>query len=118
VQYLTHLRQLALALAFVGLAGCNAGYQEISLAQLARQQDAYDGRLVETAGVLRSHDAPRHYWIADSHDHRVELLTEQDLSVSVGQRLAVRGRFLYAPDRGRRIEVESLSPAQAALPPN
>jgi hypothetical protein len=107
------VRNQLLVLACVCLAACSADPQEVSIAQLARQQRDYDGRLVLTVGVLRSHDSPRHYWIADAKDRRVELLTPGDLSPHIGRRLTVEGRFRYAPDRGRRIEVSSYTAKQS-----
>lgn len=92
--------------------GCGSEAQHVTLAQLAEQQRAYDGRRIQTTGVLRSHARPRHYWIADAQDHRVELLAGEDLASRVGQTLTVRGRFRYADDRGRTIEVEAIAAAR------
>lgn len=64
---------------------------------------------MRTTGVLYTHPAPRHYWIADAQEHRVELLTDEDLQWRVGRRLTVRGRFRYADNLGRRIDVESIT---------
>lgn len=101
------LRCLALTLACVCCIACDTDPQEVSIAQLARQQRDYDGRVVLTLGVLRSHDSPRHYWIADAADNRVELLSRDDLSPHTGRTLTVQGRFRYTADLGRRIEVAS-----------
>lgn len=101
------MRYLTLTLACVCFTACDNDPQALSIAQLARQQRDYDGRVVLTVGVLRSHDSPRHYWIADAADNRVELLSKEDLSPHTGRALTVQGRFRYAADRGRRIEVAS-----------
>jgi hypothetical protein len=91
------------------LTGCNPEAQDVTLAQLAQQQHAYDGRRVRTTGVLHTHPTPRHYWIADAQDHRVELLTDEDLLWRVGSTLTVLGRFRYADNRGRSIDVETIT---------
>ena len=103
------MRFLALIVALAAMAGCSDRQRELSLGQLARQQSAYDGRDVITTGVLRTHDQPRHYWIADPADHRVELISQEDLAPMVGLKLRVRGRFRYDPARGRRIQVDHVS---------
>jgi hypothetical protein len=97
-----------LLFACIALAGCAREPQEVSLEQLYRQQSDYDGRDIVTSGVLYTHATPRHYWIADEADHRVELLSKDDLATRVGQGIRVWGRFHYAPDSGRRIDVRRL----------
>ena len=91
-----------------GLVGCGGGPSELTLLQLARQQEHYDGRLVSAEGILRAHAAPRHYWIEDDAFNRVELEEAGDLLELVGTRIRVQGEFRYAPDRGRRIVVEQM----------
>jgi hypothetical protein len=103
------LRGGMLAALLLCAGGCDRGEPiPVNLLQLARDQAQYDGRQVETEGLLRSFPEPRHFWIEDEANNRVELVGGDNLDVLVGQRLAVRGRFRYAPDRGRRIEVESI----------
>ena len=67
-----------------------------------------DDSAVATQGILRTHASPRHYWIEDDALNRVELIHADDLGSRVGKRLAVRGKFRYAADQGRRIEVRHL----------
>ena len=92
----------------VAVSACMDDSGEVTLAQLAGQQQAYDGRAVATQGILRTHASPRHHWIEDDALNRVELIHADDLGSRVGKRLAVRGKFRYAADQGRRIEVRHL----------
>lgn len=101
-------RAAALVLAVL-LSGCSNEAQDLTLAQLVGQQRAYDGRMVRTTGVLHGYANPPHYWIADVQDHRVELVTKEDLAPRLGRTLSVRGRFRYSANDGRRIEVETIT---------
>ena len=102
----------------IGLTACapDTG-RELDLSQLAAQQAAYRGRAVVTAGTLRMHDVPLHYWLEDETFNRVALEYGGDLSALVGQPLEVHGTFRYTADRGRWIEVEQLAVHRRAPPP-
>jgi hypothetical protein len=105
----------AIALAVL-LAGCPAEDEtpvEVSLAELVAEQREFDGRDVETQGVVRTFDEPRHYWIEDDHPNRVELLPDEVAEPYVGQEVRVTGRFSYADDRGRVIEVDEITPIRS-----
>jgi hypothetical protein len=105
------LPALIVLLCLLAVAGCDRREPaELTLAQLVAQQESYNGRSVVASGILRSHPQPLHYWIEDEAGNRVELLYHDSLEPLLGEHMAVRGRFLYAPDRGRRIEVEYLTP--------
>ncbi len=91
-----------------GFVGCGGGPSELTLLQLSRQQEDYNGRLVSAEGVLCTHATPRHYWIEDDDYNRVELEQAGDLPGLVGVRIRVQGEFRYARDRGRRIVVERM----------
>jgi hypothetical protein len=101
-------RPLLATAALLGLlaaVSCGSSAIDASLGQLVRRQQAYDGRLVITRGVLRGYDTPEHYWIEDAQGNRVELIGLTRPVSRLGSQLRVEGRFLYALDRGRRIEV-------------
>ena len=102
-------RMLLLGSVICGLNGCGGEPTEVTLRQLSRHQEDYDRRLVSAEGVLRTHAAPRHYWIEDDAFNRVELEQAEDLLEFVGTRIRVQGEFRYAPDRGRRIVVQRLT---------
>ncbi|MCC5861179.1 MAG: hypothetical protein JJT93_04625 [Gammaproteobacteria bacterium] len=93
------------------LTGC--GREELvvglELELLVEQQANFEGRLVRTRGVVRGHPDPRHYWLEDAALNRVGLAPAAAVSDYVGEEVEVVGRFSFARDRGRRIEVQSVS---------
>lgn len=63
-------------MAIVGVAmfGCMGdSVEQTSLAALFAEQDACDGSLVIAEGSVQTYDQPRHDWIEDIEQHRVEL---------------------------------------------
>lgn len=103
---------LTLTLALVpALLGCAEDAIPVPLDVLLAQQDSFEGRRIRTTGVLREFEDPHHVWIEDAGLNRVELRPPERLEGHVGQVVEVVGRFSYAPDRGRRIEVEAVLPA-------
>ena len=103
------VRTALVLLALLLGAACSSGAAtEVDLRVLAEQQEAWDGRVVQVTGVLRTHDAPEHYWVEDDAQHRVELVPDDGLAMLVGRRVTARGRFTFREDEGRRIEVDSL----------
>lgn len=103
------MRHVAIIAALLSLLACTGdSAADVTLAQLAAQQNDYAGRQVVVSGTLRSHPEPLHYWIEDDAYHRVELDSPVDLKGREGEQLTVRGRFRYQPDQGRAITVVSL----------
>lgn len=98
------------AVASIALPGCAGDRppQVVSLAQLVTEQDAYDGSTVIAEGTVQTHDQPRHYWIEDADQHRVELFPPEAVADLVGQRIRVTGRFTFRDDRGRGIDIDDL----------
>ncbi|WP_245791891.1 hypothetical protein [Modicisalibacter ilicicola] len=81
---------------------------DVSLSVLATRQAAYSGKQVDTRGVVRTFETPRHYWIEDDDLNRVEVLPAERIAPYLGERVRVGGRFHYAPSEGRRLEVERI----------
>jgi hypothetical protein len=106
-----HVRGVA-ALATLALLGCaDASDGEpttVELVELVEEQEGFDGRHVVARGVVRTYDDPRHYWIEDADQHRVELVPEELVSPHVGDEIEVTGRFTFRDDEGRRIAIEEL----------
>lgn len=97
------------------LAGCAEPEPvAIELGTLVLFETRFDGQVIEATGTLRTHDAPRHYWIEDAELNRVALVVDDDLAPRVGERLTVAGTFRFDRTAGRRIEVSGLSPAPSA----
>jgi hypothetical protein len=93
------------------LLGCSGGDgppSEVALVDLVVEQDTHEGELVTTEGVVRTSDEPRHYWIEDDDQNRVELVPQDRVSPHLGDRVEVTGRFTFRDDEGRRIEVDQL----------
>lgn len=91
-----------------GCAGGSPQPQAVSLAELATAHDAHDGSFVIAEGTVRTYDQPRHWWIEDAEQHRVELFPHELVEDLVGQRIRVTGRFTFHDDRGRGIDIDDL----------
>ncbi len=113
---------LVVGFASVALLGCvdRSPAQVVSLADLVAEQDAYDGSTVIAEGTVQVHDEPRHFWIEDADQHRVEVFPPDAVADLVGQRIRVTGRFTFRDDRGRGIDIadlEVLGEAPTAVAP-
>lgn len=99
-----------LVVAWLALVGCGApgGPQTVSLADLVAAPDDFDGQEVVVEGVVRAFDEPFHIWIEDPVPNRVELEPLDVAADLVGLTVEVRGRFTFADDRGRVIEVQDI----------
>lgn len=93
------------------LTGCAESAIPVTLDVLVSEQASFDGKRVRTAGTVREFAPPHHVWIEDAALNRVELLPADRLQGYVGQQVEVVGRFSYAADVGRRIQLEGLEPA-------
>ena len=100
---------LAIALLATALVSCGDSDGtpiELSLSDLARFSERYDGERVATRGIVRSHPDPEHYWIEDADLNRVRIRPHSAVEALVGERVRIVGRFYYSSDTGRRIEAE------------
>jgi hypothetical protein len=109
-------RVLIVALALgVGLLVPGCGDQPpnaVSLATLVAEADAFDGRLVLTAGVVREFDETdaleHHFVIEDAAQNRVQLMPNSAVQPHVDAEVAVVGVFTFDEETGRRIEVDGI----------
>ncbi len=115
---------VVVALVWLIPIGCAGGVTEpgvVPLAELVADQEAHDGSTVITEGIVQTFDEPRHYWIEDAEQHRVELFPPERVEDLVGLRIRVTGPFSFRDDRGRGIDIEELEvvdqPPAAAPPP-
>jgi hypothetical protein len=76
---------------------------------LATWEDAYQGTLVRTHGVVRMFEPPRHYWIEDSELNRVALEPEALVAPWLGYEIRVVRRFHFDDRHGRLIQVKDAS---------
>lgn len=102
------LYALLLGLTVVSCGPFAPGPTDVALEELVAEQESYDGQVVRTVGVVRSHDEPLHYWIEDDHPNRVELVPHEAAEPFLGEHVRVLGPFSYSPDRGRWIDVEEI----------
>lgn len=106
------LRIRSTLLAAFLIAGCsNSAPTTTSLSALSQAQRDFNGRNVIVSGVLRTFDAPKHYWIENDSFNRVALEGAESLSPWVGQTIEVHGTFFYDVETGRRIEVKAFKPS-------
>ncbi len=103
-RYLTVL--VGLLLLITGCVG--GGVADVTLAQLAADQDFHAGRSVRTQGLVQAFGDPPHVWIEDGVPNRVEIIPAEAVADLVGQQVRVEGRFTYAEDEGRRITVDTV----------
>lgn len=112
------LRPLLLALPLVLFAGCSdepTTPEQATLAELVGEQDDYDGRRVEAAGVVRRFGpedgaARLHFVVEDHQKNRVALVPNDVAEPHVGKEVVVVGVFRFSEERGRRLEVERIEP--------
>ncbi len=102
----------ATALAVLLMAGC--GGEEavvgLELELLVEQQDNFLGRLVRVSGVVRMHESPRHFWLEDDALNRVGLVPADSAEAWLGDEVEVVGRFGFAADTGRTLQVHQITP--------
>jgi len=103
----------AVAMAVIALAtatgACSDGRDSadaVTLANLVRFAERYDGQRVATSGRVRTHPEPRHYWIEDDELNRVAVEPAAAVADRVGKRVRIEGVFHYSSDKGRFINVE------------
>lgn len=97
------------------LSACSdeSGPVEATLAELVAKQEDYDGRLVQTGGVVRrfgeAEGATRlHYVVEDEEPNRVALVPNDVAEPYTEQEVVVVGRFRFSEEEGRSIEVERI----------
>ncbi len=103
----TFPKLLALVCLLLALTACEPGNAplELSLAELAAQPAAYDGRIVRVRGTVKGFHDPRHYWLEDEQLNRVGLIPEDRIAPHLGRQVTVLGQFSYSRERGRRLRV-------------
>lgn len=92
---------------------CSGGsIREVPLAQLAAEQDAYDGQAVRTLGTVVSvvdqpGDEP-YFVLQDAAGNRVRLLPDGAVRGHEGDVVTVTGTFAFRPDAGRELLVDEI----------
>ena len=89
---------------------------DVTLSSLARYQEAYQGQLVRTEGVVRTFEPPLQYWIEDNEPNRVALEPVGLVAPLLGQQVRVVGRFHFDDQTGRVIHIEDITPARSPPP--
>jgi hypothetical protein len=111
-----------LALLLLSSPGSNAGCSDdsgaparVTLAELVADQDDYDGRRVETAGVVRRFGeadgaTKLHYVVEDQQSNRVAIVPNGVAEPHTGRQVVVVGLFRFSEGQGRSIEIERIEP--------
>ena len=86
-----------------------------TVAELVVNHEGYDGRRVETAGVVRRFGAvdgatQLHYVVEDQQANRVAIVPNNVAERYTGQQVRVVGSFRFSEQEGRRIEIERITP--------
>ncbi len=104
------LVMVALLVAGLGFGACARGPADVSLADLAADQETYDGRVVVTEGTVRhiTEGTRPHHVLEDEAQNRVLLVPDDLAARHRGERIEVRGQFRFDPERGRTLQVEEL----------
>src|SRR5581483_8430362 len=83
---------------------------DVTLSSLARYQEAYQGQLVRTEGVVRTFEPPLQYWIEDNEPNRVALEPVGLVAPLLGQEVRVVGRVQFDDQTGRVIHIQEITP--------
>jgi hypothetical protein len=105
---------VSLLLAIVALGAC-AGVRNVSLEELATEQEQLAGETVRTSGIVRRFtdpDGAPYYVLEDAADNRVLLSPPDAVARYEGQALAVVGTFEVSATLGRLLHVQSLAAAE------
>jgi len=93
--------------------GCGGGgIKQVSLAQLAENQEVYDAEQISTSGVVREEPNGHGglaFLLSDRRGDLVELEPARKAAPYIGRRVAVSGRFELDPRVGRVIEDSRIS---------
>ena len=84
-----------------------------TVAELVTNQEGYDGRRVETTGIVRRFGAAEgatrlHYVVEDQQTNRVAILPNDVAERYTGQEVTVVGSFRFTEQEGRSIEIERI----------
>lgn len=110
------MRSLLVSVALVLVAGActdDSGPARVTLAELVAGQEDYDGRLVETRGVVRRFGEAEgattlHYVVEDHVANRVALRPNDVAERYAGQDVVVVGSFRSREQEGRSIEIQRI----------
>lgn len=103
-----------LAVTLIAAQSCKAEPSRVSLATLVAEQEKYEGRTVETSGVVkRFGDEPAnlHYWLEDDRSNRVGLEPPEAAARWLDREVVVVGKFEFHEARGRFLAVQRVRPS-------
>lgn len=112
---------LTAALAFLSSA-CGGEPQQVSLAELAREQEEFSGKAVVTSGRIQRFEGPSdpYYVLQDQEQNRVALIPTRRAAPFEGDAVMVSGTFEVKEGLGRVIEIETIerSPRASGILPD
>lgn len=89
---------------------CSDDGTQVTLAELAEEQEQFRGDSVAVCGLLRKFDERDndHYVLEDEVENRVGVTPRSEVATFVGRRVCVVGAFDVDPEFGRVIQVDSI----------
>lgn len=110
IAYMARLGLVLLLGILIGACERNsASADAVTLDELVRFAERYDGERVSASGTVHTHPEPEHYWIEDDKLNRVAIEPDAAVKDLVGEAIRVEGAFHYSRDTGRIIEVETVT---------
>jgi len=102
--------------AALAVLACGSRPLDVTLAQLVAHTPTYEGRSIQTEGVVRAFtDQGGTYWVLeDENANRVGLRPDHGAGVFVGKRVRVVGQFGFDPGVGRYIRPTQITALDSA----
>ncbi|BBB29906.1 hypothetical protein [Neptunomonas japonica] len=102
---------LAVLIAALVLVGCDSTEEpkQVSLAMLTESAASFDNSQIITRGIVRSFEAPLHYWIEDEDLNRVEIFPQERVALFLGEMVLIEGHFRFSATEGRRLTLTKIT---------
>ncbi|MCG5515568.1 MULTISPECIES: hypothetical protein [Ectothiorhodospira] len=114
MRFARSLPLIAAATTWLMLSACGGEEPaaQVPLMVLASQPASHDGQMITTQGVVRYVEDPLHYWIEDEQLRRVGVEPDDMIAPHLGETVKVTGRFHYAPEEGRSLQLHQVEPLE------
>lgn len=99
--------------AALGGSACTTGPAEVSLQVLAAEQEAFDGKVVATEGLVVPIEdrpgSPPYYVLEDNAGNRTRLHPDSVAQEHVNASVAVTGEFRFTEEAGRELHIDTIT---------